>query len=80
MARFTGIALSLATIALVIIAIAVFIAFGGTLLFYALVIAAIVIGMLNTWFISREQSQPRPAPVQATAARSAGARQRKRKR
>ena len=79
MARFAGIALSLATIVLVIIAISVFIAFGGTLFFYALVIVAIVVGMLNTWFISREPPLRQPAQPRSRLAGASGRRQRKQK-
>lgn len=79
MARFAGIALSLATIVLVIIAISVFIAFGGTLFFYVLVIVAIVVGMLNTWFISREPPPSQPAQPRSRLAGASGRRQRKQK-
>ncbi len=70
--RFVGIALSMATVALVIITIAVFIAFGGTALFYVLVFLTIAIGFVNTWYISNEDrisaAQPaKEAELQAVA-------------
>ncbi len=67
-ARFIGIALSMATVALVIITIAVFIAFGGTALFYVLVFATIAIGFINTWYISTEEQRTANAHIAASQA------------
>ncbi len=53
---------SLATIVLVILCIAVFIAYGAQLGFYLLAAVTLVIGLTNAWLIARKGKQEQ-APV-----------------
>ncbi len=80
--NFIGLALSITTVALVIITIAIFITFGGNATFYMFVFAAIVVGFVNTWYISNEEKAraagarcaPAPAPATGRAAARSPAR------
>jgi len=54
--------LSLATVALAIITIAVFILYGGNATFYVLISMTIVIGMVNAYLISKVESKAGPTP------------------
>ncbi|HIH50508.1 MAG: hypothetical protein ABSE71_04775 [Candidatus Micrarchaeaceae archaeon] len=57
---------SLITVILAILAIALYIHSGGTLVFYTVVVIAILVGFYNAWLISRgelkEVRETRPAP------------------
>ncbi len=68
-----GLALSVVTIALFIIALILFINYGGSAKFYVVVIAALVIGVLNAWIISKE-GRRRSAPRAAAPRKRRGAR------
>ncbi len=61
-----SIVLSAATVVLFIIAVIVFIDYGGSALFYVIVILAFASGLLNAWIISRRElprSQTAAKPV-----------------
>ncbi len=47
------------TIVLAVLAISVFIVFGGSVLFYALMLLAIGVGFYNAWLISKEGERGR---------------------
>jgi hypothetical protein len=44
---------SILTIVLVILCIAVFIAYGAASLFYAVVVLALIVGFINAWLIAK---------------------------
>ena len=48
---------SLATVALAILAVAVFIYYGAGALFYAIVAVALIIGFYNAWLISKSEPE-----------------------
>lgn len=53
-------ATSLLTVAFAILAIAIFIRSGASLVFYVLVLIAIVIGFFNAWLISESDNEGAP--------------------
>lgn len=52
---------SLATIVLVILCIAVFIAYGAHLGFYAIATVTVIVGLANAWLIARKDRAPKAA-------------------
>lgn len=57
-----NIALSIITVVLFVIAIVVFIDYGGNAVFYAVVVLAIALGFVNAWLISKSTETKRGAP------------------
>lgn len=51
--------LSLATVILVVIAISVFIYTGGSYIFYIIAIIAFIVGIVNFWLLSTDNSDSR---------------------
>ncbi len=68
-----GLAFSALTVALFVIALILFISYGGSAWFYVVVAAALAIGILNAWMISvlgRRGRAPRmPVPSKRRASR-----------
>jgi ABC-type transport system involved in Fe-S cluster assembly fused permease/ATPase subunit len=64
---------SLATVALAILAVVVFIYYGAGALFYAVVVVALVVGFYNAWMISKAESgiPERPASKSAESQKAA---------
>lgn len=67
------------TVVLFIIAIIVFIKYGGSILFYVVVAAAFVIGFLNAWIISKMESPHRSSRMAARSPQKRRSRRRRRR-
>ncbi|MCL5115334.1 MAG: hypothetical protein M1528_02270 [Candidatus Marsarchaeota archaeon] len=65
-----SIALSAITVVLFIIAVIVFINYGGSSLFYVIIVIAFVVGLLNAWLISKHEL-PRSSQQSSAATREA---------
>ncbi len=68
---------SMMTVILAILAIALYIYSGGTLVFYAVVVIAILVGFYNAWLISRGELQEAKETTPEPRKRKRGARRRK---
>lgn len=72
---------SLTTVALAILAVAIFIYYGANALFYATVVVAILVGFLNAWLISKAapEGHVQKAAVNINIAKKHKARARKKR-
>lgn len=75
-----NLALSALTVVLFVIAIIVFIDYGGSAIFYAVVVLALASGFLNAWLISRDAPERHVVAMPSVKMRTTKGRGRKQRR